>query len=287
MKSDYSKKYWQSSALGIAVLVFASSSAFAAISDCKNPTEVMLDGNVKMKFCEIPAGSAAIGSESKEWNQWPKFKRNFKSFQIGQFTVTQQEFKAVLDEEPWKEKESLKANVKEDNNNPAVYISYMKAKQFAHVMSLIDPSANYRLPTEAEFEYAARAGTHTHYYWGDDFDSNYAYYNDNTEKHAYDVTTCPVAILDQKLPGYCANDFGLMHMLGNVWQWTADAYVNNYIDAPTDGNLAVEGKAGSFRVVRGGSWHDEGLYLRSSTRLSSSPYADYSVVGFRLVRTPK
>jgi formylglycine-generating enzyme required for sulfatase activity len=130
----------------------------------------------------------------------------------------------------------------------------------------------------------------TEYYWGDEIDPSYAYYWDNSKgvaEYARDVTTCPVAALDKKYPGYCANDFGLMHMLGNVWQWTADAYVNSYTNAPTDGNVAVAGDAGSYRVFRGGSWGSDARFLRSSFRGDFAPVVRYDLVGFRLVRTPK
>jgi formylglycine-generating enzyme required for sulfatase activity len=288
MKSNY-LKYWRGSLLGMTVLSLATASAFAATSNCKNPTEVTLDVGVKMKFCEIPAGSAAIGSERGHPDEKPVGKRDFKSFQMGQFTVTQRQYKAVLGDEPWKENGQLKSYVKEGNDNPAVYVSYIQAKQFARVMNLIDPQAKYRLPTEAEFEYAARAGTTTEYYWGDEIDPSYAYYNNNTKdsgQYARNVLSCPVPSLDKKYPGYCANGFGLMHMLGNVWQWTADAYVDTYANAPTDGNVPVAGDAGSDRVVRGGSWNFGAQLLRSSDRGSSAPDDRYHGLGFRLVRTP-
>jgi len=286
MKSNY-LKYWRGSLLGMTVLSLATASAFAATSNCKNPTEVTLDGNVKMKFCEIPAGCAAIGSERGFSNEKPVTKRDFKSFQMGQYTVTQQQYKAVLGEEPWKENGQLKPYVKEGDNYPAVYVSYIQAKQFAHVMNFVDPSAKYRLPTEAEFEYAARAGTTTYYYWGDDIDPSRAYYWENSTEYARDVTSCPAPALDKKYPGYCANNFGLMHMLGNVWQWTADAYMDSYANACTDGNAAVAGDAGSYRVARGGSWSDSAWSLRSSARGSGAPDHGKSGTGFRLVRTPK
>jgi len=289
MKSNY-LKCWRGSLLGMTVLSLATASAFAATSNCKNPTEVTLDGAVKMKFCEIPAGSAAIGSENGESDEKPVNKRDFKSFQLGQYTVTQQQYQAVLGEEPWKENGKVKSYVQERDDNPAVYVSYIQAKQFARVMNLIDPEAQYRLPTEAEFEYAARAGTTTNYYWGDEIDPSYAYYNDNTKdsgQYARSVLSCPVPTLDKKYPGYCANDFGLMHMLDNVWQWTADAYVNTYANAPTDGNVAVAGNAGSLRVIRGGSWFNFAQYLRSAQRNFDAPNDRHYSVGFRLVRTPK
>jgi formylglycine-generating enzyme required for sulfatase activity len=294
MKSNY-VKYWRGSLLGMAVLSLATSSAFAATSNCKNPTEVTLAeftlyGAVKMKFCEIPAGSAAIGSENGQSDEKPVTKRDFKSFQMGQFTVTQSQYKAVMGEEPWKENGQVKLYVQKGNDNPAVNVSYIQAKQFARVLNLIDPSANYRLPTEAEFEYAARAGTTTRYYWGDEIDPSYAYYGDNTKdsgQYARKVTSCPLKTLNAKYRGYCANDFGLMHMLGNVWQWTADAYVNSYANAPTDGNAAVDGHSSLNRVIRGGAYNGLAPTLRSANRDYEAPDDSRGYVGFRLVRTPK
>lgn len=291
MKSNY-LTLWRSSCLGVTVFTLMASYSFAAVSDCKNPSEVILSSNVKMKFCEIPEGSASIGNDKGDFDEKPVFKRDFKSFQIGQFTVTQAQYKAVFGDLPWRENDgSPKPLMKEGDNYPAVYVSQIRAEQFARALNLIDPSANYRLPTEAEFEYAARAGTMTNYYWGDNFDPSYAYSFENSEnaQHAHDVTTCPVPIRDKKYPGYCANNFGLMHMLGNVWQWTADVYENSYANAPTDGNVAVAGgDAAITRVYRGGSWDNPGRgSLRTSNRSGGLRNGDYYHVGFRLVRTLK
>ncbi len=243
-----------------------------------------------MKFCEIPAGSAAIGSDQGEFNEKPVIKREFRGFHLGQFTVTQAQYKAVLGKEPWKQDGQVKRFVMEGENYPALFVSYDQALEFARVLTLIDPSAKYRLPTEAEFEYAARAGTVTNYYWGDDVNLSYAYfYNEDAAQFARDVTTCPERFLDQINPGYCANDFGLMHMLGNVWQWTTDAYLDSYTHAPTDGNVAVEGDTRSSRVMRGGSWVSTG-HATASLRNYGAPdsyYGSHLDVGFRLVRTPR
>lgn len=286
-------------AFGMAVATLVTSAAFATTSDCQKSAEVTLRGDVKMIFCEIPAGNAAIGSENGKYDEKPVIKRYFKSIQIGQYTVTQQQYKAVIGEEPWKDNGELLHNVKEGDNYPAVYITYPLAQQFTQAMNRIDPSATYRLPTEAEFEYAARAGTVTEYYWGNKFDPNYAYYLDNCKgiaEYAREVTSCPSPDLDKKDPGYCANSFGLMHMLGNVWQWTADVYKDSYAGAPTNGNVAVPGDAGAYRVLRGGAWRRNSQSLRSSNRGAGAPdghydgpnkYRGHNDVGIRLVRIPK
>jgi sulfatase modifying factor 1 len=275
----------------IAALTVGAGNAFAAGSDCKNPSELVLDGQVKMKFCDIPAAQGVlIGSENGSSDEKPVKGRNFKKFQIAQFEVTQIQYKTVTGVEPWKENGKVKSYVQESNDNPAVYVSYNDAQQFARVLSLIDKTATYRLPTEAEFEYAARAGTTTNYYWGDKIDSNFAYFRGNTEttgQYARKVDSCPTPILNQKYPGYCANDFGLYHMLGNVWEWTGDAYMTSYANASTDGNVAAKRDVGSARVMRGGSWNLNAEYLRSSYRYGVGPDSRSSALGFRLVRIAK
>lgn len=282
---------WQNLVVTAFLMTVGASNAFADANACANPSEFTLDGQVKMKFCDIPAAQGVlIGSESGSSDEKPVKARNFKKFQMAQFEVTQLQYKTITGSEPWKENGQLKSYVQEGDNNPAVYVSYNDAQQFARVLSLIDKTATYRLPTDAEFEYAARAGTTTNYYWGDEMDGNFAYFWGNTEmtgQYARKVDSCPTPILNQKYPGYCANDFGLYHMLGNVWEWTADAYVNSYANASTDGNVAVRGEAGSYRVIRGGGWNLNAEYLRSANRYGDGPDSRADFVGFRLVRIAK
>jgi len=279
---------WQSLVATVFLMTVGASNAFADARSCANPTELTLDGQVKMKFCDIPAAPRVlIGDENGYPNERPVKARNFKKFQMAQFEVTQLQYKTVTGSEPWKKNGEVKSYVQESNDNPAVYVSYNDAQQFASALGSIDKTATYRLPTEAEFEYAARAGTTTNYYWGDEMDANFAYFRGNTETNAHKVDSCPSPIRSQKDPGYCANDFGLYHMLGNVWEWTADAYVNAYVNASTDGNVAVKGDVDSSRVIRGGSWLNLAQYLRSAFRSNVGPGDRYGSVGFRLVRIAK
>jgi formylglycine-generating enzyme required for sulfatase activity len=292
----------------IAALTVGVSHAFAAGTDCKNPSELVIDDQVKMKFCDIPAAQGVlIGSENGNPNEKPVTARNFKMFQMAQFEVTQIQYKTIMGSEPWKIYRRVRSLAREDNDNPAVFVSYKDAQHFARVLSLIDKTATYRLPTEAEFEYAARAGTTTNYYWGDEFDANFAFFDGNTNttgQYARKVDSCPTPTLNTKNPEYCANKFGLYHMLGNVWEWTADAYLTDdaylksYANASTDGNAVVNGDVGSkpvIRVIRGGSWFSGAENLRSSVRKVITPvylnydepvYRNYDV-GFRLVRIAK
>lgn len=248
---------------------FVSISAFAGIDDCKNPFEATLKGNIKMKFCDLPSSVPAKG----------KFKR----FQMAQFTVTQQQYKAVTTLEPWLLcGDSLL--VPKGDEYPATCIYYHLAEQFVHVLNLIDLSAEYRLPTAAEFEYAARAGTKTAYYWGDtvEIDDKYVYWNGNAYQ-AHGVGTCPNAEMDKKNAGYCANGFGLMHMLGNVWQWTGDADVDAGVIGIDESKLY--GRQRQSHFVRGGSYEEHSKELRSDySEKSIPPFSTWADLGFRVVR---
>ena len=134
---------------------------------------------------------------------------------------------------------------------------------------------HYRLPTEAEWEYAARAGTKTKYSWGNKASHNQANYDGKGGKDMWDYTA-PVG----RFP---ANDFGLYDMHGNVWEWVQDKYQGNYKKAPKDGS-ARESK-GAPRVVRGGSWIDSPGDLRSAYRGRDSPDRRGLNLGFRLARS--
>jgi formylglycine-generating enzyme required for sulfatase activity len=134
----------------------------------------------------------------------------------------------------------------------------------------------YRLLTEAEWEYAARAGTTTAYYWGDDIGKNNASCIgcgsqwDNKQ-------TAPVG-------SFAANQFGLYDMAGNVWQWVQDCYHGNYDGAPADGSAWIS-RDYSNRVLRGGSWYGTPQGLRSAYRGWNSSDLRSRDIGFRVGRT--
>jgi formylglycine-generating enzyme required for sulfatase activity len=139
----------------------------------------------------------------------------------------------------------------------------------------------YRLPSEAEWEYACRAGTTTAFSFGDslsstqaNFDGNYPY--GNASKGEYKQKTVPVG-------SYQPNAFGLYDMHGNVWEWCEDIYADSYKGLPTDGSANVSVGDSDFRVSRGGSWDLNGNFLRSAIRDRDGAGARYDIYGFRVV----
>ena len=236
---------------------------YASMKYCKNPATITLQRNVSIVFCTIPA-MYGVGS-----------------FQMAQFEVTQLQYKAVMHEEPWKRWRGIargkgEHGIEIGDNNPAVYLTNDDAATFASKLSQLDQSASYRLPTEDEWENAARGGTSTDFYWGNYFrttglkDSSYAYCDRADLLHAQDVRSCPDPIREANEPGYCANPFGLMHMLGNVWEWTG---------------TVTMGAAG--RVICGGGWYGSSRYCRASAHSYGNSYYRDIGLGFRPVRIPK
>jgi formylglycine-generating enzyme required for sulfatase activity len=233
----------------------------------------------------IPAGSFMMGSsdsaaqlageydkKEKDFaNEFPQHPvRISKGFWMGQTEVTQGQYMSVMNVKPW----SGKAYVQEDANNPAVYVSWDDAVDFCRRLSQKE-GRTYRLPTEAEWEYACRAGTTTRFSFGSSDSSlgDYTWFDGNADKVGQDYAH-PAG---QKNP----NPWGLYDMHGNVFEWCSDYYDEKYYS----NSLGVDPKGPSSGIshsVRGGSWDNSGNYLRSSYR-SDYPVSSGLLVGFRVV----
>ena len=157
------------------------------------------------------------------------------------------------------------------------YLAWLNAR-----LGLLERADAYRLPSEAEWEYACRAGTTTPFSFGETISPDQANYDGNHlygagKKGVYREKTMPVG-------SFPANGFGLHEMHGNVWEWCADAWNENNAGAPDDGSAWLTGAA-SARVVRGGSWLNYPRYLRSAFRLGRPATSRNDRIGFRVART--
>jgi formylglycine-generating enzyme required for sulfatase activity len=157
---------------------------------------------------------------------------------------------------------------------PVIDVSWDGAKLYVAWLSHVT-GKEYRLPTEAEWEYAARAGSSTRYAWGDEPGIGHA--NCNGCVSAWTLQTAPVG-------SFQPNAFGLFDMQGNVWEWVEDVWHDSYEGAPTDGSAWIEGDA-TYRVVRGASWHNEPELTRVAIRFKRHREVQFDTLGFRVART--
>ena len=241
---------------------------------------------IGMKLVYIPAGSFIMGSSlsaadfAREYNigvgefanEFPQHKvRISEGFWIGQTEVTQGQYKSVMNAHPWSGREFIQ----ESANNPAVYVTWDDALEFCRKLSQQE-GKTCRLPTEAEWEYACRAGTTTRFSFGDSGSSlgDYAWFWHNIrgvkQRYAHPV--------GQKRP----NPWGLYDMHGNVWEWCSNRYSNKYYS--NSPSVYPKGlSSGDFRSLRGGSWDSLEDYLRCSFRLWVNRNLRNYSIGFRVV----
>jgi formylglycine-generating enzyme required for sulfatase activity len=231
---------------------------------------------IEMTFKKIPAGTFMMGSPEDPYNaELHKVTIN-KAFYMQTTEVTQSQWRTLMGTEPWEGQESSKY-VKEGANFPAVYVSWDDAIAYCEKLSEREGKV-YRLPTEAEWEYACRAGTETRWSFGDDEKAlgDYAWHHNNAfaidEKYAHQV--------GRKKP----NAFGLYDMHGNVYEWCHDYFEEDYYkQSPAQDPPGPA--SGSFRVFRGGSWSLRySHYSRSAYRYRSDAGYRGDDFGFRLVR---
>ncbi len=195
-------------------------------------------------------------------NEKPVHQACVKDFYMGKYEVTQGQWKTVMGNNP--------SNYKQGDNYPVESVSWEDVQTFIEKLNQ-ETGRNYRLPTEAEWEYAARAGITTRWYCGDNEEclDSVAWYLANSENKTHPVGT--------KQP----NNWGLYDMSGNVWEWCQDWYSSSYYTSPETNPTRPE--TGPGRVVRGGSWSDYARLCRSSNRRSFGPSDVDFNLGFRLV----
>jgi formylglycine-generating enzyme required for sulfatase activity len=241
-------------------------------------------------FVWIQGGTFTIGSPASEANRSSNEAQHqvtVSSFYMGKYEVTQQEYAALMGSNP---------SYFKGAKLPVENVSWYDAVEYCNKRSLKEgltpaytrngddvkwtPGASgYRLPTEAEWEYACRAGTTTPFSTGSNITTGEANYNGNYPYNGNAKGTYREKTTDVR--SFAANKWGLYDMHGNVWEWCWDGYGTYESGAQTDPMGAV---SGAYRVQRGGSWSSGAQGLRSANRNSGAPSSRSSYLGFRLVR---
>ena len=230
------------------------------------------NGSSGPEMVVIPAGTFRMGS--MESMEQPVHEVNIKQFAMGKYEVTFAEY------DQFAEATSRNKPYDQDwgrGNLPVINVSWYDATAYAEWLSE-QTGKQYRLPSESEWEYAARAGTETNYWWGNEIGQNQA--NCSSCGSQWDSKqTAPVG-------SFQANPYGLYDTLGNVSEWIADSWHDNYIGAPNDGRVWVEGANNDIRVRRGGAWQFEHYYATTTGRTFwSQPNNIDTTGGFRVAIT--
>ena len=257
----------------------------------------------------IPAGRFVMGSPKSEPGRFdaegPQHIVSVRAFALGKYDVTSEQFQIFLQEtgyqpEPCNKITNMKwhsprkglAYPPEDVEPPkwpavcldwkdaGAYIAWLNARvRKEHPGIAYKPGGPYRLPSESEWEYAARAGTTTARWWGNEVGTGNANCNGCGSQYDFHVLS--------DVDSFKPNPFGLYGVLGNAWQWTADCWHPSYVGAPKDGSAWTAGDC-SKHVIRGGSWDNTPIFIRSATRSGSTPDGgefDYSSLSsFRVAR---
>ncbi len=255
------------------------------IKPCPPVQTIYLPGDVPLELIWIPAGSFMMGKNDGEpdsdESEGPRHQVVLPGFWLGKNELTKRQWKAILGTTPWIGHQ----NVLKDLDSPAECVSWNDALSFvsalnAHILSTGQGAATVRLPSESEWEYAARSETDTRFYWGDDLGytagNKYAWWSynvwDDNEPYAH--------VGGLKRP----NNFGLYDMSGNVYEWCQDDWHSSYKGAPANGSAWIDAPRARDRVVRGGCWHDHGSKCRSAYRFYVFPLSSDHGLGFRLAR---
>jgi len=269
----------------IGIIMFVSTLSFflsiasqQAIGEEKTAQGETFTNSIGMKFVLIPKGTFMMGSPSSEKGRRSNETQHevtlTKGFYMQATEVTQGQWQSVMGTRPW----SGKKYVGDSANNPTVYISWNDCQEFIRRLNQKERTNKYRLPTEAEWEYACRAGSTTRFHFGesDSILGDYAWYKNN----AWDVGEKYARTVAQKQP----NAWGLYDMHGNVWEWCQDwyEYEKNY---PTGHITDPKGpSSGKSRVFRGGGWFSYAWDCRSAYRDWYSPDFRVNYIGFRVAR---
>jgi formylglycine-generating enzyme required for sulfatase activity len=223
----------------------------------------------------LPPGGFVMGSNSSDPSERPAHRVTIAApFAIGKHEVTVEQWNACVAAGACPR---VSSDGDRPDNTPVRDVSWDDAEQYAKWLSKVS-GKSYRLPTEAEWEYAARGGTSTQYWWGDQMRAG----NANCKGCGQPWNQNGPA----SVGSFGANPFGLHDVNGSVWEWVSDCWHNSYKGAPSDGRSWDQQNCRD-RVIRGGSWRDGESYMLSSTRFKYSASVRHSQNGFRVARDLK
>ena len=276
--------------------------------------QMALERELAGEMVAIPAGTFRMGDLSGEgWDdEEPVHSVTVPAFRLGKYEVTVSRFRAFVEATGYRTDAERDADryagcaseqsdgmwdyvpnrswrdpgYPVEDDQPVACVSWNDARAFINWLNE-KAGGNYRLPSEAEWEYAARAGSATEYYFGDS-ESELCRYANHADRSTYfnwrnEFCSDGVGNLAAVVGSYQPNGFGLYDMHGNVWEWVQDCWNDDYEGAPTDGSAWTGGDCGR-RVIRGGSWDDGARLLRSASRSGSGRSLRGNDVGFRLAQ---
>jgi sulfatase modifying factor 1 len=283
-------------ALLLAAALTAAGASAAGFRDCPDCAEMV----------DIPAGRFTMGSSASEAvatgvpeghaaYEHPQHEVTVGRFAIGKYDVTRGEFASFVAatgyRTPGCEPEHVLAPpYAQTDNYPATCVNWSDAQAYISWLSA-KTGKSYRLPTEAEWEYAARAGTTTPWFWGNDAARECGFANggdlsmkDGMPDHSGTDLCRDGYAFASPVGSFRPNGWGLYDMAGNVWQWVADCWHETYDGAPSDGS-AWTIDACDKRDLRGGAWNMNAYHVRSANRNFLDPAIRSDRIGFRLART--
>lgn len=257
---------------------------------------VMLPGEVPLSLVRIPQGQLWMGAQKNEEgaydDEYPRHQVSVPSFWMGQYPVTQRQWQAIAGLSKVKVDLDPECSYFKGETLPVECMTWYQAIEFCERLSR-HSGQDYRLPTEAEWEYACRVGTETPFHFGATITTDLANYQGQDWEYKgktypgkygqgpygeFRERTTPVS----QFAG--SNAFGVFDMHGNVWEWCLDHWHDHYMNAPTNGTAWLNTNDNHSRVLRGGSWINDPRDCRSATRLRYGPDGQLSsVVGFRVV----
>lgn len=240
-----------------------------------------------LDLVDIPDGKFIMGTSHNQEgyaNEKPSQLVSISSFYLGKHPVTQRQWQAVA--KLPRINTSLDPDISHFKNEvaPVDNVSWADAIEFCDRLRVLT-GKNYRLPSEAEWEYACLGGKSTRYYFGDKISSDFANYDGRLQYESeasvkYREKTTPVGI-------FPPNNFGLYDMHGNVWEWCADPWHEDYRGRPTNGSVWEFGGDTQYRVLRGGSWRDDAWECRATNRRRDPIVNWYNYYGFRIALSKK